>query len=311
MIWSDCLAVVRRFRKILAGAEVKLNPPNADLWTQIAEDVRCGCSVSITKVAAHQDVGLARTPLEEWSFVHNKFADRAAARANDRRGSDFWHLLARHSQACRIVDEWNATIQQVLLHISRKVLQHGKIDKPDPQVPLSPSVPAWNGLPAQPPTPGGAVRWYGPKVVTKVVTWLWSAAEDARGPVVWISNAQLYVDYVLNTGDAGPIHLEGWRDSADYPLHALQQIGFKERARWFGKVLREILRHAGIQVESSYCRPASLMVCMYASCLALPWCAQRLEAVDKWMQSFGQGPFRRQSKAMDHLPGPVTLQSQQ
>ena len=128
--------------------------------------------------------------------------------------------------------------------------------------------------------------------MTKVVTWLWSAAEHARGPVVWISNAQLYVDYVLNTGDAGPIHLEGWRDSADYPLHALQQIGFKERARWFGKVLREILRHAGIQVESSYCRPASLMVCMYASCLALPWCAQRLEAVDKWMQSFGQGAIQ-------------------
>ena len=79
-------------------------------------------------------------------------------------------------------------------------------------------------------------------------------SSEERGPVVWVSNAQLYVDYVLQTGHAGPIKKDGWKDSEDFPMHALLQIGFKERTRWFGKVLREILRHADVPVMAGYCR---------------------------------------------------------
>ena len=35
MIWTDCLSVVRRLRRILGGAKVKINSPNADLWMRI------------------------------------------------------------------------------------------------------------------------------------------------------------------------------------------------------------------------------------------------------------------------------------
>ena len=96
------------------GAEVKLNSPNSDLWTLISDDIHGGgCSVQVTKIAAHRSIASACSPLEEWGFVHNGFADRAAASANQARGAEFWDILARHSQACLTVDHWNAMIQTV------------------------------------------------------------------------------------------------------------------------------------------------------------------------------------------------------
>lgn len=127
MLWSDCQSVVRRLRRILMGAEVKLNSPNSDLWTLISDDIHGGgCSVQVTKIAAHRSIASACSPLEEWGFVHNGFADRAAASANQARGAEFWDILARHSQACLTVDHWNAMIQTVLLQISRRVLHAGR-----------------------------------------------------------------------------------------------------------------------------------------------------------------------------------------
>ena len=52
MIWSDCLSVVRRLRRILGGVDVKINSPNADLWLLIQNDLQGGgFTVQCTKVA--------------------------------------------------------------------------------------------------------------------------------------------------------------------------------------------------------------------------------------------------------------------
>ena len=104
--------------------------------------------------------------------------------------------------------------------------------------------------------------------------------------------------------DTGPIKVHGWCDSANVPLHGLRHIGFKERARWFGKVFREICRHANLDVMSKYCRPTSQMICMHASCVALPFAPCRLEKVDRWFNKFTDAPFRRQARELDHLPVP-------
>ncbi|CAL1136402.1 unnamed protein product [Cladocopium goreaui] len=274
---------------ILLGADVKINSPNADLWTLIAEDVIAGTQIQITKVLAHRDVSAANSPLEEWCFLHNQYADRAAARANECRDASFWPLLARHASACRSVDEWNTTIQQVLLLVSRKVLYQARpLDPVEPVPSESLPLPRWKPLPPLPSPPGGAIRWYGCAIVTKLMRWFWDAVECELGQMAWVSNAQLYMVFALTTGEAGPVHIHGWRDSADMPLHALRSIGFKERVRWFGKVLRETLRHAGVYVTSRYCRPASHMICMHASCFGAPWDPGLLDAVDRWMMRFEQ-----------------------
>lgn len=311
VIWSDCLVVVRRLRRILMGGGVRINSPNADLWMQIADDVQAGCHVQITKVMAHQSIADACSPLEEWCFIHNQCADHAAARANAMRDGAFWNLLMLHAQACQAVDRWNSAIQQVLLRVSRKVLMD---DHAAVQVEVEPMVcevaPRWCPPLVRPPSPVGAVRWYGTAIVDKLLDWYWQVVVDCGGPVVWVSNAQLYIDYALTTGDAGPIQINGWKDSADVPLHALLNVGFKDRARMFGRVLREVLKHAGVRSDSRYCRPSSHMICMYASCMGLPLAEERLCAVDKWLTRFTKAPFRRQSKELDHLPVPASSLAQ-
>lgn len=305
MIWSDCQAVVRRLRRILQGAAVRINSPNADLWMMIADDISAGAHVQITKVKAHCTVSSANSPLEEWCYLHNQFADRAAVRANESRGEEFWLLLARPATACRSVDEWNSCIQQVLIAISRRVLCHERMtDSPEPSPSVPGPPPKWTALPPMPSPPKGAVRWYGEGLVMKLLKWFWHAVQCEPGPVVWISHAQMYIDFALTTGEAGPVHINGWRDSADMPLHALLHTGFKTRARWFGKVLRETLRHANVDVVAGYSVPTSHMIHMHCSCLGVPWDPGRLDAVDRWLMKFSKTPFRRQTKELDRLPVP-------
>ena len=115
-----------------------------------------------------------------------------------------------------------------------------------------------------------------------------------------------FVDLTIEDGD-GPVKDGGWKDGATVPVHGLRHWPFKQRVRWFAKVLKEILRHSGAHVVAGYERPTSFMVAMHSGCLALPWPCARLDSVDTWMPGFSSVPFRRQTKAMDHLPLPSKL----
>jgi len=307
MIWSDCLSVIRRLRRVIGGANLKINSPNADLWLLIQDDLRgTPVEVQCTKVAAHRCLTEAASPLEEWCFLHNQFADHAASQAQEGRPSGFWELLQRHVKACVKIDGWNSQIQQVLLAISKQVLQGGKPDElREDHVPESvPCAHAWTPLPVLETLPAGAVRWYGPVMVQTMVDWFWAALDQSHAPMIWISYAQLFVGFALSTGDAGPLNIGGWKDASLIPHHSLLGIGFKRRARSFAKVLREVLRHAGVRIASTYVRPQSEMIAMHSSCVAVPWPSERVLAVDRWFLSFSARPFRRQTKELDHLPVP-------
>ena len=77
--------------------------------------------------------------------------------------------------ACKKVDAWNAQIQEVLLKVSRQILQQQDHAEPKPEiVPMPPSdVPHWKSLPELTELPHGAVRWYGLSIVRKMVDWFW------------------------------------------------------------------------------------------------------------------------------------------
>ena len=100
-IWSDCQAVVTRVRRLLRGGEPKPNSAHSDLWKLVFESIRdlSPGQIEITKVAAHQQVGEATSPLEEWCFIHNSSADQAAALAQWMRPPEFWQLCDRHVSA--------------------------------------------------------------------------------------------------------------------------------------------------------------------------------------------------------------------
>eukprot|EP00435_Cladocopium_sp_Y103_P064734 s15_g26.t1 len=159
MLWCDCASVVKRLRRILQGSKVKINSPNADLWTVIAEDVLACTRVGITHVRAHQQISHAHTAFEEWCFVHNHFSDQAACRANVIRPPAFWTLLKQHLTACHLVDRWNAQIQQTILKVSQVVLQAAQVeDSPLPEPDDRLEVPPCDPLPALSGLPVGAIR---------------------------------------------------------------------------------------------------------------------------------------------------------
>ena len=306
MIWTDCLSVVRRFRKLCQGAPVGANSPNADLWVRICECIRaCRVCPEIIKVAAHVVTGSTTTALEEWCAFYNTHVDRLAAAANCRRPPAFWTMFARHLAASVRMDEWNAQIQGVLLAISRQVLRYEtdvECDVPEPLESIA--APPWIHIDVCPPLPPQAVRWYGTDVVQRILRWIWTGLGNQQSEVVWISHTQLFIDFACSTGEIGPVKCNGWQNGSKLPLFALQPVSFKTRVRWFSRVCKEIMKHAGYPLQSAYVRPASHMLAMHLGCVALPWPSLRLEAVDKWLHSWSAAPFRRQSKEMEKLPVP-------
>ena len=98
----------------------------------------------------------------------------------------------------------------------------------------------------------------------------------------------------------------GWKDGATLPFRELRSVSFKKRARWFAKVLKEVLRHAGCSVPSGYVRPCSQMIAMHTGYLAVPWPVARLVQIGGWC-ILPTKPYRRQSKDMDRLLLPVRM----
>ena len=315
MIWSDCQAVVRRFRRIFLGAPVRISSPNADLWMLIADDVLGGCNVQITKAAAHQPVSSASSPIEEWGFMRNQFADRVAAHANERRSSAFWDLLARHASACRVVDEWNAMMSGMPWYSPsscRSVVRFSYMLAEQRRLNRSRVNPC---------------RCQFGKVCHKLRFALLEQSGGMETQLLpkwpngfglqWLRKGDLLSGFPMPScmlimrcrrGMLGPFMWGDGRTALMFRCMRSNTLALKREHDGLacGKVLREILRHAGISVQSRYWRPASHMVCMFASCLAMPWCAQRLDAVDRWLQRFSVGPLRRQSREVDRLPIPVT-----
>jgi ribonuclease HI len=59
MLWTDCAAVVRKFRRLVAGHTLSVNSAHADLWNEISVCLQnWQASTHITKVAAHQTLEL-------------------------------------------------------------------------------------------------------------------------------------------------------------------------------------------------------------------------------------------------------------
>jgi len=306
-VWSDCGAVVSRLGRLLSGVRVRPNSPNADLWSRIFNDLQTlgRQNVLITKVAAHKSICHAESPLEEWCFLHNHFSDQTAGRVNMQRPRVFWDLLERHVQACLLTDRWNVEVQRVLLSVSQRVLRSDQPVAPDEEVPLPVApVPSWKALPPLRHLPSGATRWYGDAIVRSIVSWWWGTLTGASGPIFWISHLQLFIDYTSSTGLEGPVKQQGWKEGSTSPLLGLLQPSFKQRTKWFIKVLKETLRHLLVPLECAYCKPESTMISMFVGCVAVPWPLCRIEAVDRWLHQYTDQPFRRQSKAIDSLPVP-------
>ena len=120
-IWCDFQGVVNGLKGLLCGTRrVRSSGKHADLWLTIVDliaDVRRD-NISITKVAAHQDVSSTVCGFEEWCFLHNCLADSAAQLANTQRSLAFWKAHTKFKQQI-----------DTLLSISRAVLYQQHADQ--------------------------------------------------------------------------------------------------------------------------------------------------------------------------------------
>lgn len=305
-LWSDCQAVVSRFRKILQGRQIKIGSAHADLWNQIAQLAQSFPGpICISKVAAHKAVTTAQLFHEAWCCRYNNLADREAVAANLRRPSSFWQLYFQHTQACEYVVDVNTHVRHVLLTISREVVRAQDCAEvpndfdfePHDHMPL----PMWRGL--QPfSLPPGAIRWYGVDIVRVILSWFFDVVYTSKAPVQWVSHLQLYADFMGATGHPGPINDHGWKDGSTIPQLALRGYSYRQRTKWFIKILKQCLKHSNQNLTYAVGLPHSHMIKMHTGVIALPWPATRLQAVDNWLFSCSSSAFKRQSKRVDALP---------
>eukprot|EP00435_Cladocopium_sp_Y103_P059804 s2_g21.t1 len=306
MLWTDCESVLWKLQAILRGETPSVNAPHADLWLQVFQavhDLPPG-SVSVNKVLAHQD-GAGDSPLEDWCFLHNRWADRAAVRANFTRPRSFWDLVRAHELATSIACHISRSVQNVLLRISRAVLQSDSVLEPEGEPPVlstAPPAEAWLGLNTLVVLPGAAARWYGQPLVCKILSWWFHSLHGETGQCLWVSHFQLYLDFQMSTGFVGPIHAGKWQDGDDQPLVGLLNHPFRLRARWFAKMLKECLRHLNQSFTYRFMTPHSTVLNLHTGCLALPWPLGRLDKVDNWIVSKIPAGIRRKGTSLDTLP---------
>eukprot|EP00435_Cladocopium_sp_Y103_P066173 s1039_g28.t1 len=193
-------------------------------------------------------------------------------------------------------------VQHVQLAVSRAQVRLADDVIPEPREPYRfPEPSSGIVLPPLAQLPAGAVRWYGIEVVRQLVSWFWQGVSPSE-PVRWISHFQLYLDFQLATGERGPVHFSNWTNGSDVPLLGLRDIPFKKRTRWFTKVMKEILRHLQIPLETGFGRPFSEVVAMHTGVWALAWPLQRLTSIDQWMSARLPAAATRGGKALDSLP---------
>ena len=97
IIWTDSLSGAKGIRRLLEDA-TWLPKANVDLWTQIAELVRCYShdTLDVQHVPSHLEPKACESPLEEWLASWNGHVDLLAGQANLNRDFAF---AAVHAQA--------------------------------------------------------------------------------------------------------------------------------------------------------------------------------------------------------------------
>ena len=306
-IWSDCLGVINKYLLLTRGnVKLKPNEPNFDLWNWILESVRClgQHRVQLFKVKAHLQVRAATSRFDAWKRWCNGVADRAAKIANLVRGESFWKMWSGH---VRDIVASRTLFQQVshLRLAVAKLSTHSSTDLD--AVTTAPAVREtrvfqkfftqgnWDGS-----VPAPFAERYGMSHAQGLVGW-WSsrAAMMLDQPLVWVSFAQLRIDFQMSCAHVGPSRIgREWVDVRHRPYVEAEQFPFKVRVRWFRRYLQWFWTHTGVQVALEQCR----VIQGYVPCVSLPWNGWILTEVDRWLGVTLKGPCVRNTGVLNSLP---------
>ena len=242
-------------------------------------------------------------------FYYNDVADRTARQANQDRPSSFWDVWEAHVQAVGASETVYQQVRELHLAVGRRQVQcHVSADSGD-HVPgpvrqtreFAPSFTrgGWDGclLPR-------VSRLYGSTVMQKISQWFLGRLAD-KADLVWVSFAQLYLDFQIAVGHPGPLRVNGqWVDAEQRPYLTVETFTFKQRTKWFRLCLKHLWKEAGVSVGMEQCRPTSTAITAFLPSASLPWDAHSLAVVDDWLGKHLPDPCARAAGALNGLPLP-------
>ena len=318
-IWSDCQGVVSKVQKLSAGTWVpSRNSSHFDLWDEAQtalDEMQAGACV-ITKVAAHQDIHAAASFFEQWAFMHNALADRAARVANLCRPPAFWDVQRRHQHQVHLVQRVNGELQKVILAVSKSAVQRTQLEEAvamevgEEQVTV-PSTSLLTMEDEQCPValtdlaPLPVAQRFGHRLTAMVAAWLHEGLQQAaenHERCRWVSWIQLYVDFQQRTGDAGPYYDKGWQDPNVRTLLKARQYNFRKRCSWFVQLVKQIMKANAIHLKGSVTRPDSVMLALHTASIYIAWPSQRTQFTEKWFHQVLSKAATRDGKSLNSLP---------
>ena len=319
-IWSDCLGVIRRFRKLTRTRQLlKHGVAHYDLWLLIYEELQqlTQTEVLITKVSAHQSLESATSDFDLWMVINNMLADRAAKLANLCRPPAFWTAHRSHAAMVERYEAEGDAIQNVILEISRQVVVReachqadGSLTREQSDMPPADELEepgTWTMFEVMQPVSWKLTQRYGFLITARITAWLkegLQSAVSASEPVRWVSAHQLYLDFQLATADMGPVYDKGWVDTTKRPDIRLRHFPYRRRSAWFLRVLKQIVHYSNGQLDFRVVRPHSTVFALHTACAWIPWSTTRLDWVEEWTSTKVSRSITGDGQLMDALPIP-------
>ena len=287
---------------------MRVNSANADLWHRIDELVQqIGKeNIQLIKVKAHQSLSETATNLERWIHANNQAADGAAKSANVDRPTTVWALWEQLVLQTSGLQTAGAAILQHQLQVCQRWSQEcgsGSVvpvprvprfrERPQMEVCLEPE---WHQPPAI------SIKILGTEHARRLLEWWNNLVDRSISELQWVSFAQLYIHYQLETSHPGAVRCaKRWVDPATSPAVVPERFAFRVRARWFRLQLQQLWKHCGWSAKTVTTRPASEQLVCFLGCASLPIKSAGLMQVERWLVNKSK-PICGHGQGLDILP---------
>ncbi len=307
-MWSDCAAVVKRFRRLTSGsARLSPNSNHSDLWTAILEEYakHPRCEVVVAKVTAHVALDDTETQIDRWLALGNAKVDAVAKSTNTDRPGWFWDIWQQVALQTSQAEFLAESVRDHIVQVNRRWHERNPTETlPEAHVTRQ-AIESTKWF-----SDGGLVtevgvrfqRLFGSSMQLRMMRWWNSILDHGSQCLHWVSYAQLYIDWQLEEHHPGVLKLHGvWHDGGEQGA-AAEQYNFRSRSKWFRLMVQQWSRDADRRFGRSTTRPQSPWLSCHIGCASLPVKRCRLEAVNSWLAAHLDGPVLGQGEALDRLP---------
>ena len=304
VVWSDSSYVVDGFRQLQYHQDPASCDSNEDLWELLCNLLPQSTDFVVYKAAAHVDVDLCQSPLEEWVCSNNDRADFAAKSMLSTLPHKLYTARKRFLVAQDVIKKEVECAHSLLSKLSGRAFQQGgrllssiEVITSHPGMVLR-DTSVWVGnrrrfevdlglaLDSAP----HCVSKYGLIEVRAILGWLQKL--DAQELQTDVSLLEMYIAYVATTGRKVPVHIEGERWAQPFE-HNFGRRTLATDLYTFGCIVRAILDYLEVPIHACTVNLAHLGVFKPFSGLRVGFSRAAEEFVGCWLVGFrGKTPIR-------------------